>query len=347
MEPYRRKDVATPAFFAPDGSVIDYGNRWAFGDGPPEDSYSRITHPERFAQLQELAKDLIQYLVSNFDASEETTDGSELPPVDRSLGGDLVKVISADPACSPITFELTSEGVRLHYGTLMGSHHPPCNCDACDETLESAASDMEWTVFAVVNGGLREAVDLSDPLPVWHELRGEDGSRSGYSPLDDLSGHWKELARTMHNEPAARHWSKWPHRENPEHNDMIQQDGLTTTDEAHSLLDSIAALFDDQKTWWIPGCVWIGGRILDDDSVVILYRESASGPILGRRYILPEFKALFDNDLSIKDLAQIIVTDEIGDPTGHGEVLPVDWADGLVPAGEHVEWTGFDARQWR
>ncbi|MBP2215040.1 DUF6226 family protein [Arthrobacter sp. CAN_C5] len=347
MEPYRRKDVATPAFFAPDGSVIDYGNRWAFGDGPPEDSYSRITHPERFAQLQELARDLIRYLVFHFDAKEETPDGSDFPLVDPSINRSLVKVIPADPACSPITFELTSEGVRLHYGTLMGSHHPPCNCDACDETLESAAADMEWTVFAVVNGGLREAVDLSDPLPVWHELRGDGGSRSGYSPLDDLSDHWKDLARTMHNEPAARHWTQWPHRTEPHNKGTVRKNGSTTTAEAHLLLDSIAALFENQRTWWIPGCEWIRGRVLDDDSVVVLYRESASGPILGRRYILPEFKALFDDDLSIKDLAQIIVTDEIGDPTGHGEVLPVDWADGLVPAGEHVEWTGLDTRQWR
>jgi hypothetical protein len=116
------------------------------------------------------------------------------------------------------------------------------------------------------------------------------------------------------------------------------------TAEAHLLLDSIAALFEQQKAGWVPGYEWIGGKVLPDDSVVILYREWAPGPILGRRYVLPEFKALFDDDLSINDLAQIIVTDEISDPTGHGEVLSLDWAKGLVLPGQSVEWAGIDHR---
>lgn len=89
---------------------------------------------------------------------------------------------------------------------------------------------------------------------------------------------------------------------------------------AHLLLDSIAAVFEQQQAAWAPG------------------------PILGRRYVLPEFKSLFDDDLSINDLAQIIVTDEISDPTGHGQVLPVDWAKGLVLPGQPVEWAGIDHR---
>ncbi len=111
------------------------------------------------------------------------------------------------------------------------------------------------------------------------------------------------------------------------------------------LLDCVASLFEEQKSLWTPGYEWVGGQVLADESVVILYREWAPGPILGRRYVLPEFKAMFEDHLSIKDLAQIIATYEISDPTGRGEIFPVNWAAGLVPPGQRVEWTGIYPRQ--
>ena len=40
------------------GAVIPYGSRWPAG-GPPDDSYSRVSTPQRFLPLQAVARQLI------------------------------------------------------------------------------------------------------------------------------------------------------------------------------------------------------------------------------------------------------------------------------------------------
>ncbi len=120
------------------------------------------------------------------------------------------------------------------------------------------------------------------------------------------------------------------------------------TAESQTLLESIEELLDQEKDLWSPDLKWVGGKVLPDDSVIFLHREWKAGPILGRRVVLAEFRKLFDPELSIRDLAQIIVSDEICDPTGHGTPLDIDWADGLIPSREIVEWIGVspeDARK--
>jgi hypothetical protein len=84
--------------------------------------------------------------------------------------------------------------------------------------------------------------------------------------------------------------------------------------------------------------VWVAGRVLDSDSVVMLYRERPDGPVIGRHYVLSDFASLFDPDLDTRDLARIIVVDEITDPSGPGRALDVDWADGLVADPSAVTW---------
>lgn len=84
--------------------------------------------------------------------------------------------------------------------------------------------------------------------------------------------------------------------------------------------------------------IWVAGRVLDADSVVMLYREGPGGPVIGQRYVLTEFASMFDPELTTDDLAEIIFTNEITDPGGPGESLNVDWADGLVPDPAAVTW---------
>ncbi|MCK9894027.1 hypothetical protein [Frankia sp. AgB32] len=83
---------------------------------------------------------------------------------------------------------------------------------------------------------------------------------------------------------------------------------------------------------------WVAGRVLGTDSVVMLYREGADGPVIGRHYLVPELASMFDANVATEELARIVFVDEITDPSGPGRQLAVDWADGLVPDPSAVTW---------
>lgn len=77
---------------------------------------------------------------------------------------------------------------------------------------------------------------------------------------------------------------------------------------------------------------------------VVLYREQPAGPVLGKRYDVQTFAALFSPALAADDLAEIAYRNELADPSGSGEVLDVGWADGLGYDRSQVQWVG--AGEW-
>ena len=54
MPAYERPRWGEPVFRDSAGAVVVYGSRWG-QDGPPADTYSVDTHPERFAPLHVVA----------------------------------------------------------------------------------------------------------------------------------------------------------------------------------------------------------------------------------------------------------------------------------------------------
>ncbi|KZX21219.1 hypothetical protein [Rathayibacter tanaceti] len=84
--------------------------------------------------------------------------------------------------------------------------------------------------------------------------------------------------------------------------------------------------------------VWVRGVENADGDAVILYRESPGGPVVGRRYRLQDYAALFDVGSSPERLADIAFTDDVSDPTGGGvEDAAADERAGLDP-GSGVRW---------
>ncbi|MBM7473819.1 hypothetical protein [Curtobacterium herbarum] len=83
-------------------------------------------------------------------------------------------------------------------------------------------------------------------------------------------------------------------------------------------------------TDWNDGMQWVAGRALTDDVAVVLYRDRPGGPVLGRRYDLAVERALFTDDSA----------EAIAGEAWTGELLPVDWADGLCDAPRSVHWIG-------
>ena len=158
---YRRPKFEPMRFTDERGRPIEYGSRWEAVDGtPPEESYSVVSHPERFAPLHAVALALIDHLARTRDVRVE--EGEQvLHAVDSAReSSDVVRAVRLTPAlenAAPVTFVLSSfPSVDLYAGEQFRASYPSCGCDACDEEWESCADELEWQVLGVVAGCLRE-----------------------------------------------------------------------------------------------------------------------------------------------------------------------------------------------
>lgn len=70
------------------GAVIPYRARWT--GPPPDDSYSRLSNPERFAPLQTIADALIQHLVADYRVDIARSGSSVSVTPDRADAAPLL-----------------------------------------------------------------------------------------------------------------------------------------------------------------------------------------------------------------------------------------------------------------
>ena len=212
MSSYLRPVIDAPVFRDADGVVIEYGNRWA-GGSPPEETYSVDTHPERFAPIHAIADALIAHLNDVYDVEltthlEVATDLIHpAPDVTRA-----VRVTPNDPSCAALTFVFTSyPGVFLHAGLLHDFHYPVCGCDACDETWESVAEELEQQMLAVATGNYREIVERGLRPGVGYAFTYPDGAASGRARAQDLPKPRLQKAKPLL-QALRDGWSAWPRR---------------------------------------------------------------------------------------------------------------------------------------
>lgn len=212
MTEYVRPPLPDVVLYDESGAPIPYGARWG-GESPPEDSYSRLTHLERFAPLHTVAEALISWIESTFDV--DTVEGPEvaadlLHPKDEVTKA--VRLTPRQPDCAALTFVMTSQpGMFLHAGALHDFYFPVCSCDACDEELAGLAEELEWTVRTVVGGQYSERFDRWPSQ--WIEYRLDEpgvGMRSGRSRPRDLP---RERVRAAKDSlPIGGMWAAWPTR---------------------------------------------------------------------------------------------------------------------------------------
>lgn len=238
MGMYARPQIRDAEFYDASGQVIEFGNRWANRGacGPPEDSYSVDEHTERFAPLHIVAEALIGHLAETFDVDIEegvhiVADLPHGPRTDQTVRA--VRFTPRHDTSAPLTLVLTTyPSVHLHAGVLFSTGYPSCGCNACDETWQSAADELEWQVFAITGGTFAEAV--SEPRrPKWsfsfrgglvqgmgqtvsHRLRAIDSStevsgetRADVVPPALLARAQATLARLALVTPNGR-WQPWP-----------------------------------------------------------------------------------------------------------------------------------------
>ncbi|MBO0980912.1 DUF6226 family protein [Microbacterium sp. SD291] len=190
--PFARPAIATPEFLDDTGRVIDYGSRW--GDAsPPDEAYSRVSHPERFAPVLSVVDALVDHLETWY-----------VVDVDRRAGGPGERVLHLRPATgAAITITATVESVGIEAGALFRDSAPGCTCDACDESAETVAAHLEQTLLAIAAGGLREVFPVGRQRWLHTRIHTADGvggssggEPSGSSPperVDDAA----ELLRSL------------------------------------------------------------------------------------------------------------------------------------------------------
>ena len=184
-----RPDVAFAEFRDESGAVIPYGERWDMS--PPDDSYSRTDHLERFEVAWTLARALVDHLVAEYDVEViddvDTTESLAFPeraPKPRApIPGAPAAVRRLVPRGqgAPLTVvETDSPGVVMLAGATLEALAPVCGCDACDENVEEMADSLEELAFGIARGTAWEAI----------ERRGVAG---GIGARDTGSRSWSRL----------------------------------------------------------------------------------------------------------------------------------------------------------
>lgn len=105
---------------------------------------------------------------------------------------------------------------------------------------------------------------------------------------------------------------------------------------ANEFVATVRARFRDSELLR-DGMDWVSGCVQPPDVAIILYRDRPGGPVLGRRYLLSEYSALFGGETA-QWLATEAWVSDITAPSGDGVRKDVDWADGLVRQPEEVRW---------
>lgn len=201
--PYVRPALPSSVYRDDDGRAIAYGRRWG-NDGPPEDAYSRESHPERFDPLLLVVDALVAYLRAAYEVEvrrEPDDDGAErivLEPAD----GAAIAIIPTLPA------------VRVEAGALFRAVVPSCSCDACDETAESAADELERILLSIAAGGFREKFPVGHRAWLYTELRSPDGERreSSGGPAPELPVDERDRAAAMLRRLDDGWWPAYPLR---------------------------------------------------------------------------------------------------------------------------------------
>ncbi len=186
------------------------GNRWG-PDGPPEEAYSRVTNPERFAPLHDAARALLDRLEAEFDVRRAVVTE---PDDEYSKGGsDLPTVMLApnDDASAPLLVTFTEfPGVIVRFGFRGFRAFPTCGCDACDESAEEEAQQLREEVDRMVSARYSEVVTIPalGKAHVVDTFEWPTGRSSQEGPMDRA-----EARKLIEEGRATKSWQPWSRRQ--------------------------------------------------------------------------------------------------------------------------------------
>ncbi len=182
------------------------------GEGPPDDAYSRVTEPDRFAPLHGWALEAIVRLQTEYEVGLDE-DGVTDPYLElRPLSRPLIKLTPVQDSAAPVTVAFTDfPGLGIRAGRWLTDWFPSCGCDACDEMPEDEFEGFTELLIDVVAGRFRESLYLDPRGGAWSSMElwcGEHRRRSGESrvPRD-------EATQVLNGETRfALEWTPWQPR---------------------------------------------------------------------------------------------------------------------------------------
>jgi hypothetical protein len=187
------------------------GDKWGPG-GPPLEAYSRVTNPERFAFLHDVAAKLLDRLESEFDA--ERGEGYGLDPELEEgfkLARPTITLVPKNVGAASIVVAFTAfPGVLVRFGRWCTAAFPTCGCDACDEGIESETERLSLIIGNLTAGRFREAIRIPAEGAAWKEWEfwSAGGRCAQKSQLDPLQARELVAARDR----AVYEWGPWGRR---------------------------------------------------------------------------------------------------------------------------------------
>lgn len=182
------------------------GDRWGPA-GPPDEAYSRVTDPQRYAPLHAIARDVLHDLQRRFDVTAHAS--SELDP-NKTDQAPVTTLVPSDPASSPLSVTFTAfPGLIVSFGHSHREPIPVCGCDACDETVEDCEELLRDLVETVITGSFGERI-VYDSEGVWHQTWRSTKSRSSSGRTRVTAEEARALSEKLGSDDAR--WAPWPPR---------------------------------------------------------------------------------------------------------------------------------------
>lgn len=202
LRDYVRPPVDLGTYRDDHGRPIEYGSVYWGEVEPPTEVYSTCAHPERFQPVVEVGLALLDHLTRTYDVDRAT---------DEVDGRTRVVLTPRSGAGTPLTIELPLPGlpgVEVTAGSRYRNAWPDCGCDACDDDVLDLLDDLETTVFAIAEGGMREWRSGPDgDVPWCVHVEFDAGGNPGFG------GGWSAGEPEPVDVPTTPHrWEAWPLR---------------------------------------------------------------------------------------------------------------------------------------
>jgi hypothetical protein len=189
------------------------GDRWG-PEGPPLEAYSRVTNPERFALLHDIATELLQRLELEFDV--ERAEGYGLDPELEgrfsALARPTVVLTPREIDGAPIAISFSGfPGIHIRFGRWYTRSFPACGCDACNESAEEEAKNLKRLTESVITGCFQEAISIPDSGSASRQI--QFWSAAGASEWVESALDRNEAQELIAmGQRSMSHWAPWSRR---------------------------------------------------------------------------------------------------------------------------------------
>lgn len=144
-------------------------NRWG-SEGPPPEAYSRVSDPERFRPLHNVALRSLEQLEAAFNIERFEGYVLDSEPEVGDLARLSIRLVPRNPTAAPLVIAFTTfPGIKIRVGRWLTANFPACGCDACDETAKDEAARLAELVEALTAGRFREGVSVPAAGDGWQE----------------------------------------------------------------------------------------------------------------------------------------------------------------------------------